>query len=93
MLDSSDLPRADALNIVAANKSYRCYLTDGDDRIRSHEQIECEDDAQAALKAQALLAASHFASAELWQGQRLVGKWGNVDAASPTVPDECDSSV
>jgi hypothetical protein len=82
MFDLSNSPRADALNPVAANKSYRCYLIDGDDRIRSAEQIACEDDAQAALKAQALLAASRSASAELWQGKRLVGKWSNGDAAS-----------
>ncbi|HJR22701.1 MAG TPA: hypothetical protein VJ822_13820 [Dongiaceae bacterium] len=62
----------------AADKSYRCYFIDDHDRIQSYEQIECEDDAQAALKAQALLAASHFPSAELWLGKRIVGRWGNT---------------
>ena len=61
---------------TAANRSYRCYFTDGEDRINSYEQIECEDDAQAALRAQHLLAKSHFTTAELWSGKRLVGKWG-----------------
>ena len=74
---------ADARSAAAAKKSYRCYFTDVDDRIQSYEQIECEDDAQAVLKAQKLLAASPFTSAELWQGSRIVGKWGNTDAASP----------
>jgi hypothetical protein len=79
--------------MVATNKSYRCYFTDREDRIQSYEQIECQDDAQAALKAQVLLAASHSVSAELWQGKRLVGKWGSVDAASPRHPTNADSSV
>jgi hypothetical protein len=63
---------------TAPNGSYRCYFTDTDDRIKSFEQIECNDDAEAALKAQALLAGSRFTSSELWQGSRLVGKWSQV---------------
>ena len=77
---------------MAANKSYRCYFTDPDDRIRSFEQIECENDAAAALKAQALLAASQFTTAELWQGRRLVGKWGNTGAAKPKPETNADTS-
>lgn len=57
------------------NKKYRCYFTDADDRIRSHEQIECSDDGTAALKVDELLAASQYRSAELWEGKRLVGRW------------------
>ena len=71
----------DARSTVAATKSYRCYFTDGDDRIQSYEQIECPDDAQATLTAQKLLAASPFTSAELWQGSRIVGKWDKTGAA------------
>ncbi|HET6619463.1 MAG TPA: hypothetical protein VFG64_05945 [Dongiaceae bacterium] len=56
--------------------SYRCYFTDESDRIRSFEQIECPDDAAALLKADELLAKSKCNTAELWQGKRLVGKWG-----------------
>jgi hypothetical protein len=56
--------------------SYRCYFTDESDRIRSFEQIECSDDAAALLKADELLAKSKCSTAELWQGKRLVGKWG-----------------
>jgi hypothetical protein len=67
----------DADSTRAADRSYRCYFIDYNDRIQSYEQIECENDVQAALKAQALLAASHFPSAELWSGKRIVGKWGN----------------
>ena len=63
---------------AAPNGSYRCYFTDTDDRIKSFEQIDCGDDADAALKAQALLAVSRFTSAEVWQASRLVGKWGQV---------------
>lgn len=84
---------AGARSTIAANKSYRCYFTEADDRIRSYEQIECENDAQAALKAQELLAASRFTSAELWQGRRLVGKWDNAGAASPRRQANADSST
>jgi hypothetical protein len=72
---------AGARSTLAASKSYRCYFTDVNDRIQSYEQIECQDDAQAVLKAQKLLAASPFTSAELWQGTRIVGKWSNTGAA------------
>jgi hypothetical protein len=65
-----------------ASKSYRCYFTDGNDRIQTYEQIECEDDAKAALKAQGLLAGSRFTSAEVWLGSRLVGKWSNTCTVS-----------
>ena len=68
------------------NKTYRCYFTDGDDRIRTYEQIECADDASAALKAEELLRSSRYRSAELWEGKRLVGKWtngaGKINASS-----------
>ena len=85
--------RADATSTAAPNKSYRCYFTDDHDRIQSYKQIECEDDAQAALKAQALLAASRFASAELWQGKRLVGKWGNAGNGSSLRQTNTDGTV
>ena len=93
MLDSSSSPRMDATNTAGPNKSYRCYFTDDHDRIQSYEQIECEGDAQAALKAQTLLATSRFVSAELWQGKRLVGKWGNAGAESSRRQANTDSSV
>lgn len=83
----------DVRNANAASKSYRCYFTEVNDRIRSYEQIECEDDAEAALKAQQLLATSRFTSAEVWQGKRLVGKWDNTGAASPTRQTDADSST
>jgi hypothetical protein len=75
---------------TAPNGSYRCYFTDVDDRIKSFEQIECEGDADAALKAQALLAASRFTSAEVWQRSRLVGKWGR--AATTQAPGSNERS-
>lgn len=77
MLDSK-IPTVGVLSRDAGTKSYRCYFIDGNDRIQSYEQIECGDDAQAALKAQTLLAASHFTSTELWSGKRIVGKWSNT---------------
>lgn len=60
------------------NSQYRCYFTDENDRIKAVEQLECEDDAAAFLKAEQVLAASAHKTAELWQGSRLVGKWGNT---------------
>ena len=84
---------ADVRSTIAASKSYRCYFTEVNDRIRSYEQIECENDAEAALKAQELLAASQFTSAEVWQGKRLVGKWDNTIAASPRRQTNAASST
>lgn len=64
------------------NKNYRCYFTDSNDRIQSFEQIDCPDDAAAALKVEALLATSKYGAAELWQGSRLVGRWSARAAGS-----------
>jgi hypothetical protein len=67
------------------NKNYRCYFTDAGDRIRSFEQIVCADDTAAALKVDELLSGSQYSSAELWEGERLVGKWtanGHADGLS-----------
>jgi hypothetical protein len=63
------------------NSHYRCYFTDENDRIKAVEQIDCRDDAEAALKAEHLLASSLYRSAELWRGPRLVGKWSNTGQA------------
>lgn len=60
-----------------ASNYYRCYFIDGSDRIKSVEELECADDASAALKAERLLEESTYKSAELWSGKRLVGKWAN----------------
>jgi hypothetical protein len=68
---------------IAASKSYRCYFTDDNDRIQSYEQIDCPDDAAAALKVEELLATSKYATAELWQGGRLVGRWSVGSADGP----------
>jgi hypothetical protein len=83
MLESWKFSEADSRSANGPNKSYRCYFTDADDRIQSYQQISCENDAQAALKARMLLDSSQFAAAELWQGRRIVGKWGKGDAAQP----------
>jgi hypothetical protein len=80
--DSAAAGPSDDRMTIAANKSYRCYFTDGNDRIQTYKQIECADDAKAALEAQELLATSRFTSAEVWQGKRFIGKWGNTGTAS-----------
>ena len=90
VIDSSEDQRAavpDQTPAAPNGSSYRCYFTDTDDRIKSFEQMDGEDDADVALKAQASLAASRFTSAEVWQGTRLVGKWGQV-ATTPDANDE-----
>ncbi len=61
-----------------SNNHYRCYFTDENDRIKAVEQLECEDDAAALMKAEQVLTLSAYRTAELWQGSRLVGKWGNT---------------
>jgi hypothetical protein len=91
-VEAAALPVADAPSTNAAN-SYRCYFTGVDDRIQTYEQMECKDDAGAALKAHELLIGSRFASAEVWQGKRFVGKWGNVGAASPAHPANTRNST
>jgi hypothetical protein len=66
-----------------ANNQYRCYFIDQNDRIKGVEQIDCKDDAEAALKAEQLLTPSIYQTAELWQGARLVGRWGNGGEVTP----------
>jgi hypothetical protein len=91
--DSWKSPVADPRATSADVKGYRCYFTNGDDRIQSYEQIECGDDAEAALRAQGLLAVSQFTSAELWQGKRIVGKWSNTGTAGSNPPENADRSA
>jgi len=62
---------------MTANRHYRCYFTDADDKIRAVDQILSENDADAALQVDRLLLTSQHESAELWQSNRLVGKWAN----------------
>jgi hypothetical protein len=68
-------PRPD----YSVKMSYRCYLTNENDRIQSFEIIEGLNDAEVVLKAQELVASTRYASAEVWQGKRLIGKWINRD--------------
>ena len=60
-----------------SDRSYRCYLRDANDQVKSVQVITCIDDAEATLRTEALLASSAFPIAELWQDRRLVGKWSN----------------
>jgi hypothetical protein len=89
------------VEIVSGGRSERTYdkqelpllFTEVNDRIQSYEHIQCENDAEAALKAQELLAASQFASAEVWQGRRLVGKWDNTGTPGPRRQTKADRST
>lgn len=60
------------------NRHYRCYFTDANDKIQIVEQIMSDDDVSAALQVDRLLVTSKHESAELWQSNRLVGKWANA---------------
>jgi hypothetical protein len=92
MRESSNPPVSDAQS-PDAGRSYRCYFIDADDHIRSYEQVECETDAQAALRAEILLAASQLTTAELWCGTRLVGRWSKAGAAKAELRANADGST
>lgn len=64
------------------HRQYRCYFTDANDRIRAVKVVACDDDAEAMLRSEQLLASSEHRTAELWQGARLVGKWGKARAGA-----------
>jgi hypothetical protein len=54
---------------------YRCYLCDGLDKIRAVETAECATDAEAFIRAAALLEEHDTCdSVEIWNGSRLVGR-------------------
>ena len=57
------------------HKNYRCCLTDRENRTLKTERVDAADDASALLQVERLLERSPHGSAELWDGQRLVGKW------------------
>jgi hypothetical protein len=57
---------------------------DAQDRTRALEDLDCADDAAALLEAERLLAASKCQAVELWQQDRLVGKWGGNPADDNT---------
>jgi hypothetical protein len=61
-----------------ANKSYRCYFTEGDDRIRSYEQMACENDAGCL--------AVHLSRS--LAGQAARGEMGPYRWREPDAPDE-----
>ena len=52
---------------------YRCYFLDGERRLLEGETLSAEDDASARAAAMRVLQNSNYASAELWQGSRLIG--------------------
>ncbi|MEK1933363.1 MAG: hypothetical protein AAAC47_27020 [Pararhizobium sp.] len=51
--------------------SYRCYFLNGE-RIAAVKAITCDDDAEALLEADKILAGSHYLSIEIWAGPRKV---------------------
>ena len=50
---------------------YRCYLLDMD-RIAAMQVVECENDADAVLEADKILALSTCTAAEVWDRDRKV---------------------
>jgi hypothetical protein len=72
-------------------KKYRCCFTDGNDQVLRTEAIEGVDDASAVLQVEQLLAKSPHHSAELWDGQRLVGRWAAATRARRNRPDLASS--
>ena len=70
---------------------FRCYLLDHNGHIRSAQQIEAIDDAEALMKAAADIQPEHRAhGVEVWQGSRIVGRIpaieAEADAEELTVP-------
>jgi hypothetical protein len=62
---------------------YRAYFMRGD-HIAAAEDVDAEDDAAALLAADQLLTGSRFASIEIWQEKRLVGRLSMNVACSDT---------
>ena len=60
---------------MPALSRYRCFLSDGDDRIVSVELFDCASDAEALVSASEALRRSPAFLAEIWERSRLVGKW------------------
>jgi hypothetical protein len=54
---------------------YRCYFLDNAKRIKAVEELECEQDGDALIKANAILIdMKNYPFAELWNGSRVVGE-------------------
>jgi hypothetical protein len=52
---------------------YRCYILDAEDHIVQGHELDCETDAEAAVKAEFLLAQDpYYRSAEVWKAARRV---------------------
>jgi len=55
-------------------KSYRCYFSDRNARVRAFRHIACAGDAAALTIASRLLKQNLYAGAELWHRDRFVGQ-------------------
>jgi hypothetical protein len=55
-------------------KSYRCYFSDRNLRVRAFRHIACADDAAAMTIASSLLKQNLYAAAELWHRDTFVGQ-------------------
>ena len=55
-------------------KSYRCYFSDRNSRVRAFRHIACADDTAAMMIASRLLKQNLYAGAELWHRDRFVGQ-------------------
>lgn len=63
---------------------YRIYLLDAAERIASASSVTCDDDQGAYVHARRILGGSASKEAEVWTGDRCVGR---VEAAlTPTAP-------
>ena len=55
-------------------KSYRCYFSDRNARVRAFRHIACAGDDAAMTIASRLLKQNLYAAAELWHRDRFVGQ-------------------
>jgi hypothetical protein len=62
---------------------YRCYYTDYADRVVAVDVIHCDTDAEARVKADALLAASGHAAVEIWDRIQVVYRARKAEPPPP----------
>jgi hypothetical protein len=62
-------------------KSYRCYFSDRDSRLRAIRHIVCADHADAIAIASRLLKQNLYTAAELWHCDQFIGQLLNESDA------------
>ena len=65
---------------------YRCILTDGE-KSETVADLDAEDDADALLKSEILLADRGYASLELWLENRMVGYRSHTNRLANNAPE------